>query len=183
MRVLLIIALTLTIFSCQSKKQKQHNVSAIETCQDIFYSVPNSFEEFVEMYGYSEEHGEGTLSHKPQNISIAFHCPEVSTDLKVKKAINIAVGGNWDADGVAMFQEQLRRLVMENQELSNVFIKSLSEEEELFWVFFFDEPHPNNPTVTQLFNDLQTSTIFSQTQKELMNKTRSRILTESDHGH
>lgn len=168
MRVIIVLLL-FTLFSCKTETQKQHNVSAIETCQDIFYSMPNSFEEFVEMYGYSEEHGEGSLSHKPQNISIAFHCSEVSNDLKVKKAINIAMNGEWQEQGVSLLQKELQTLVAENKELTNVMLESLSEEEsKSFWDFFFAGPSVIERETILLYNDLMKSDAFDVEQKYLI---------------
>lgn len=124
----------------------------------FFYNFPNSFNEFIRLYGYNsyregKYHG---VAH-PDNIGIiesyaVDHVYDLFNNLRyideldyINKMINIAVDAYWEADAVNHFQYGIRCCLRRNPNLFIQELQTRSNNEIIgFWFFYFDEPYPSS---------------------------------------
>jgi hypothetical protein len=170
-------------------KEYASKISEKDIQKRFFEIFPNNFKDFRDLFGYEDIHAAnpnfGPLYMDSQYyIDVFFTKLDVDKDMLNKKAIDIAVEGQWQADGVNIFQLYIRD---EAKEYSNYYAKELekrsNDEIENFWSFLFAGPHPENykddfEILYERYNEINPQIT------ELMKQSYEKLLSEHDgHGH
>lgn len=184
--LVIILAFLFTVSCKNSTESNQTTRTAKEvkeivptdTCKTFIDKFPSTYNEFNDLYGYSDK-GEGELYNQyEEDLNYFFTCSGVSTLHKIKKSISVCIGGEWDADAVGMLQHETLRLIKENYKPALSVLDSLSEEEaSSVWYFLFDGPHPNSKdnfeTVEYLSNKFGADGKQTKILQEQFNKLKS----------
>lgn len=136
--------------------------------QDFFAQFPTTFQHFVNIYGFDDKTGEKPLyklylSH----INYLFENAEkVDSVVFINKIFEIAKNGTWDADAVGLFQSNLAKNLIKNQDVFlNILSKKTEKELAGFWYFILDGPHPDNKQNRELIENL--SGMWGKTNKQI----------------
>lgn len=114
-------------------------------CFHLYYSIYDSgynnqspiIKIHGDLYDYAFQH----IAKIYNNLSV------IETEKRIEMAIQISLGGYWEADAVSYFQFGLRSLLEKNTELFLKILNSLNQEEQRsFWFFYFDGPNPSLST-------------------------------------
>ena len=161
LKILLIMAISCLIFSCNANEKKNNSSSEIlqkestseariEKLKRAFeqkdYTTflklfPDTYSELVDFYGYDEKKGKQPLYDLyDAHINYFFEYEEkISSEIFAKKVYEVAKGGVWEADGIGLFQSNLSDLIIRKP---NIFLEILitKPDEEVigFWHFVFD---------------------------------------------
>lgn len=161
-QIFLFLSLIYMLLSCDEKSVHQsvdeNKISHIDSCYEFYNNFPSSFNEFDELYGFDDNSGEKMPLYDvyEENITKFFNCESPPDSLKLKKAINIGVGGRWDADAVSLFKRKTFILIKRNPETTLKILNSLTDEESSsFWYYLFDGPIPENR-----FNEQNIDTLY-----------------------
>lgn len=125
---------------------KQFSITKDSLSEILFFRMlPNTFEKFNNLYGFSEVSGGMPLYGEMHTLEYDNIRKNVADSIYYLKLINTGIKGSWDADNVTMLQEVLNNNFLNNPTLfSKVLLTKNRLEVESFWVFFFDGPHPEN---------------------------------------
>ena len=122
--------------------------------REFFNNFPDSFREFVDLYGYD------TLVRKPRAKAPFSYGPlyeesyehvyslfgklsTIPTDEYYSRLFNICIGGYWEADGVNFLRSVLREKVEANTMLTCELLSKRNDDEIIsFWRFYFAGPAP-----------------------------------------
>lgn len=113
--------------------------------QEFFDEFPNTFDQLNKLYGYDSTTDKGPLYFEAENhiIKLFNNLKTINDTLYYKKIVLIAIGGTWDGDAINYFQNGLHAKVENDPGLIVYILKSMNaQDEESFWRFYFDEPHP-----------------------------------------
>jgi len=153
----------------------------------LIKAFPNSFKEFLSLYGYFEnksidEAAAPLYDYHMEHLNYFLYKLQVNKDAKISKLVNISIGGHWDADAVSVLQGYIRRHIKIDALLK--FIKEKSHDEIFsFWYFFFDGPHPDNYEDDYKLMYSRCKELDPQI-AELMKQAYEKLLLEHDgHGH
>ena len=155
--------------------------------QEMFFNYfPRTFKDFKDIFGYQKIDAYnlkfGPLYDESQDYIDAFFTKllNINQAIIIKRVINIAQDGQWQYDGVNIFQLYL-------QENMNHYLKSYLEElttknDKLicgFWHFYFDGPHPEKyiEDYKLLYMKIKKIDI---TMAELMKQSYQQLLLEHD---
>lgn len=170
MKLLLIVIGGLVIISCHSNKDGNLNSwkgvkqlpETIDTLEGkanqlserykksdypgFLNLFPNSFNEFIDLYGYDDITGKKLLySVYVEHLNFFFSPVGVNKTELYLKVFNIALNGEWDADAPNLFRNKLVDLILDD---ADGFIKLFStkpdNEVSSFWFFVFDGPTEKN---------------------------------------
>lgn len=127
-------------------KELQGNGSKAE-CKAFFESLPNSFSEFRQIYGYPPDSAiapSGPLAARIEHVmTISRRLGCVGDQKLASWKINIATGGEWQADGIGIFAGEIQGAVQEKTELYCQLLNNRTEKESVaFWYFLFAGPDP-----------------------------------------
>lgn len=113
--------------------------------QQFFDAFPNTFKELNELYGYNNHKPALLYNNFVEHICNLFNNLDdvVEDTLYYRKIISIAMGGHWDADAVACFQDGLREHVLAKPKLVVYLLKGMPDKQiKGFWYFYFDAIFP-----------------------------------------
>lgn len=191
-KVVLIMLGSIMTMSCKDldkgvMESQRQNVAEIQqtkdTCVTLFKNFPSTFAAFSAAYGFDDNHGKGPLYDRHQeDINYFFNCQDVSEDLRLKKAINICIGGSWDADAIGIFQKETMKLIKGSPKKSLDILNDLPERDAAgFWHFLLDGPHPDNDDNTKDIKQL--SALFGNGNKQtiLLKKEYEKLIKEHRH--
>lgn len=158
-------------------------VSNEPQCDEFIRNFPDSYEGFIDYYGFDEEKGESKYYSKYEDhITFFFGCPELEDNEKIKKVIAIGIHGRWDADAVAMFQDLSYKMIKVRIHDTVRQLERLPEESALsFWVFLFDGPHPSDKSNVAKLNELQELLRENKRQVRIVTKAFEKVQESRDH--
>lgn len=122
--------------------------------QNFIDLFPSDFQTFTELYAFDSNDVQGKYYHEANAYIEHFFKIGATNKFSITaKAINIAIGGKQDADGVSFYQEKLRAHIIQNnhEALPTIELKSQKEIESIYY-FLLDGPVPDNKT-NQMFLD------------------------------
>lgn len=186
------IAVTMIFISCKTgpesyEVEKIEKINEIEikadTCEVIVNTFPTTFTTFKNLYGFDDVKGKGILYDKyEENIDTFFSCQNISTQVKLHKAIKICIDGMWDADAVSLFQYNTLELIKTNPKEAETILNNLSKNEySSVWHFLFDGPHPNNKE--NIKNVEYFSQIFGENNKQTKTLKKEFEKLKADYSH
>jgi hypothetical protein len=153
--------------------------STLENQHTFFELFPNSFESFINAFGFNN--GNESLIYKDQYnyIETFFKLDSVTEERQINKWINISINGKWDADAVSLFQGLLRKQTLEKNELTYTLLKKRTDTEIIsFFFFYFNEIHPpKNWMPKKLKEFYKKDNNFYQ----LIEKGRKKAIEKSGH--
>jgi len=144
----------------------------------FFDAFPNTFKELNEIYGYETNKPSPLYFEAEPHIYELFNnLNNINDTLYYRKIISIAIGGRWDADAVNMFQEGLRKRVLNNLELTIYLLKRMADDKiSSFWYFYFDGVHPEK----EIPEALLKLTTLNKHIYDLMIESQKKVLKNSE---
>jgi hypothetical protein len=124
-----------------------------KTSRVYFDAFPNTFRQLVIIFGYYGEVDEfglheqsGILAENSQDyIETFFKNTEVDKSEFTKRLIDLAQESEWQADGVSIFQDNVKRFTEQNLNLVVTELRERKDHEIVdFWTFCFDGNHTEN---------------------------------------
>lgn len=150
-----------------------------KNCREFIDAFPGNFRDFYALYGFDEEKGAHILYSKTEHITYFFDCSDVAGNEKLKKAIDIGIGGKWDADATAMFQASSFDLVKKFPNETAAKLDNLPDEKAAsFWYFLFDGPHPTDTEKVKKFESLKDSLGKDSKQEQLLEQQYEKLKTD-----
>ena len=150
----------------QIKKAYQELIDSnySENAQQEYFNVfPDSFDWFVNLFGYFEKDDDPDFFKLAPLCETAdlyvdnafFKLSSINEHIFFKKIVNICIGGYWQADGVSALQHEM---IIKFRQSFNMFyhiLKKHSKEEiKSFWHFYFDGPAPGHPEKVKDYNQI-----------------------------
>lgn len=199
--IIVLMCFGLTLLSCGNKNDKRESivntaVSVSDTvpsvaerlrilksegnCIHFITLFPNSFKEFVEIYGYKGDTFSENYNVSYDHINFYFDCnQEDDSDLKYKKAFSIAFDGSWQADAVNFFQRRLVESILDEPEILISFSVNLdSVKQYSFYHFLLDGPVPNDKVKKNHYEQLNQILAGNKTQQEILEKAYMFLLSD-----
>ena len=175
-RLLFIVSISFLFLSCNANERRNQSLTTTENnsidntrieqlknayekrdYKSFFKLFPNTYNELLDFYGYSDSLGERPLySLYEEHIKYLFQYENIiSSEIFTEKIYSIAVNGLWEADAVGLFQVNLSQLIINKP---NLFIKILTAKSEnevkSFWHFVFDGSSKNDVQNKDKFNNI-----------------------------
>ncbi|MFD2246528.1 hypothetical protein [Pontibacter ruber] len=154
--LLLFLSVTLLFqgFSTQKLESSFNSLKSADTKENqvlYFNLFPSDFGTFKRTFDYVGDKPGPLYEKSPDYISRFYALDKISKKEILKKAINIGINGEWEADAVSQLQHNLEPLVLENVDLTYQILKVRQPKEiESFFYFLFSGPHPQHSIPTQL---------------------------------
>lgn len=106
----------------------------------FFKSFPNTFDEFLKLYGFDDDKGEMPLYQEGEkHINFFFGSYELNKEYFVPKMFNLAKEGHWEADAPSILQNKIEEFINLNAKESVTYLATKPDEEVMrFWYFVFD---------------------------------------------
>lgn len=117
-----------------------------QECKEFVAAFPSSFHGCLALYGYDDEKGAAPLyDNYESHIDFFMQCPAISDMERLRGAIDIGIGGHWDADAVSIFREHLVVPILKNPSSANKILNRLAPvKAQSFWYFIADSPVPSD---------------------------------------
>jgi hypothetical protein len=146
-------------------------------CKKFFNAFPRNFQDFNKSYGYDDKDGARILySRYDEQINYFFDCSEVSDLERVNKAIEISIGGKWEADAVGILQKRSFKLIEKYPVEAERILDNLSDEKaSSFWYFILDGPHPEDEGKVKEFNSLLQLLGKDRKQAKLLSEQHKKV--------
>jgi|GEM_PF-3101858 len=130
--------------------------------QAYFDVFPGNFNELFQFFGYQEHPARyGILYYDYVNLIPEFFNDFFyynDTDFYEKMMV-VAMGGKWYSEGINMYQQQLRKEIQNNVELSCYVLDKMADDDVMdFWRFYFDGPKQDITVYEPLRNIHQINT-------------------------
>ncbi len=109
---------------------------------------PEKFDDFKSTFGWNDASDQPNPLYHEANACIDYFFQLASSGKYPEskaKAINIAIGGLWEADGVGYFQRKLQTLTETDQDFVSLLNKLDQKTAASFWRFYFDQENLSYP--------------------------------------
>ena len=113
--------------------------------KEAYYELfPGNFKDLYQLFGYQENPDKfGILYYDYLNLVPEFFNDffyHNDTDFYEKMMV-ISMGGKWYSEGIDLYQQQMRKEVQNNVELSSYILNKMADDDVRdFWKFYFDGP-------------------------------------------
>lgn len=182
MRIFFIMAISCLVFSCNAKEKKndtsdivqKDSITVVNDSLKIkanqlkeaysknnyfgfFKLFPNTFDEFLKLYGYDDEKGENNILALvcEDHIDFFFASYELNKESFIPKMFNLVKVGHWEADAPSTLQDNIEKFIkLHTKEVIDYLITKPDIEVTGFWYFVFDGSSRNDLQNKDKFNNI-----------------------------
>ncbi|WP_259017139.1 hypothetical protein [Emticicia fluvialis] len=143
----------------------------------FFKEFPDNFKDFVDLYGYDDSTGAKLLYNEDEHIYFLFNAPKEYFNALNKKAVNVAIGGKWDADAIGFFHEGVNNLIIKHpKEILAILEKKSDKDAAGFWRFAADSAFERyNDNMNYLYTMYEIIKPLNSKQAEILKKEYDKL--------
>ncbi len=161
-------------YNLKAKADELNKAYAKNNHFSFFKLFPNTYNEFLDLYGYNYEIEKNNIlsPYSEAHIRFFFQCYELNEEKFIPKLFNLVKNGKWEADAPSYLQEFLINFILKNPSEVVEYLNNQNENDVSgFWYFVFDGSSKNDKQVRELFKSLyEKINLIDSNQGEILKK-------------